>query len=97
MEMHTKAKGNPTLSSTVSKSKRQYACILYGALRPMAYFTKEVNLGLAKRPLVFNGRLANRGLTPLVKEVSDHQGQEMIVEYEIFLLQLFCKNNASFH
>ena len=38
---------------------------------PGASFTKEVNLGLAKRPLVFNGRLANRGLTSLVKEATD--------------------------
>ena len=28
----------------------------------------EVNPRLAKHPLVFNGRLANRGLTSLVKE-----------------------------
>ena len=28
-------------------------------------FTKEVNLGLAKRPLKTNGRLAYRGLTSL--------------------------------
>ena len=34
----------------------------------MASFTKEVNLRLAKRLLVFNERLANRGLTSLVKE-----------------------------
>ena len=31
-------------------------------------FTKEVNSRLAKHPLVFNGCLANRGLTSLVKE-----------------------------
>ena len=35
---------------------------------PAASFTKEVNSRLAKRPLVFNGRLANRGVTSLVKE-----------------------------
>ena len=34
----------------------------------MASFTKEVNERLAKRPLVINGRLANRRLTSLVKE-----------------------------
>ena len=33
-------------------------------------FTKEVNPRLAKRPLVSNGRLANRGLTSLVKETT---------------------------
>ena len=33
-------------------------------------FTKEVNPRLAKRPLVFNGRLANQGLTSLVKEAT---------------------------
>ena len=32
-------------------------------LASVASFTKEVNSRLAKRPLVFNGRLANRGLT----------------------------------
>ena len=35
---------------------------------PVASFTKEVNRRLAKRPLVFNGRLANRRLTSLVKD-----------------------------
>ena len=39
----------------------------------MASFTKEVNPRLAKRPLVFNGRLANRGLTSLIKEVNGNQ------------------------
>ena len=33
----------------------------------VASFTKEVNSRLAKRPLVFNARLANHGLTSLVK------------------------------
>ena len=37
----------------------------------MVSFTKEVNPWLAKRPLVFNGRLANRGLNSLVKEATD--------------------------
>ena len=32
--------------------------------------TKKVNPRLAKRPLVFNGRLADRGLTSLVKEAT---------------------------
>ena len=34
---------------------------------PVASFTKEVNSRLAKCPLVFNGRSANRWLTSLVK------------------------------
>ena len=34
----------------------------------VAFFTKEVNPRLAKRPLKTNGRLANRGLTSLVIE-----------------------------
>ena len=37
---------------------------------PVASFTKEINPRLAKRPLVFNGRLANRALTSLVKEAT---------------------------
>ena len=36
---------------------------MHATMRPVASFTKEVNSRLAKRPLVFNGRLANRGLT----------------------------------
>ena len=37
---------------------------------PVASFTKQVNLRLAKRPYKMNGRLANRGLTSLVKETT---------------------------
>ena len=36
----------------------------------MASFAKAVNQRLTKRPLVFKGRLANRGLTSLVKEAT---------------------------
>ena len=36
----------------------------------MASFTKEVKLRLAKCPMGFNGRLANRGLTSLLKEAT---------------------------
>ena len=35
-----------------------------------AFFGKEVTPRLAKRPLKTNGRLANLGLTSLVKEVT---------------------------
>ena len=40
----------------------------------VASFTKEVKPQLAKGPLFFNGRLANRGLTPLVKEATGGWG-----------------------
>ena len=36
---------------------------------PVASFTKEVNPRLVKHQLVFHGRLANRGLTSLVKSL----------------------------
>ena len=36
----------------------------------VAYFTKEVNPRLAKCPLKINGRLANLGLTSVVKEAA---------------------------
>ena len=39
-------------------------------LPPVAHFTKEVNPRLATRPLIINGRFANRGLTSLVKEAT---------------------------
>ena len=38
--------------------------------RSVVPFTEEVNSSLAKRPLVFNGRLVNRRLTSLVKEAT---------------------------
>ena len=41
-----------------------------GNKTPVAFFTKDVNWRLAKRRLVFNGRLANRQLTSLVKEAT---------------------------
>ena len=49
-----------------------HAVIFYNSLHtfPMAPFTKEVNPRLTKRPLKINGRLANRGLTSLVKEAT---------------------------
>ena len=37
---------------------------------PVASFSEEVYSRIAKRPLVFNGRLANRRLTSLVKETT---------------------------
>ena len=40
---------------------------------PCGLFIKEVNSRLAKRPLVFNGSLANRGLTSLVKQATGRQ------------------------
>ena len=41
-------------------------------LSPVASLTTAVNLRLAKRPLVFSGRLANRRLISLVKEDTGH-------------------------
>ena len=41
-----------------------------GCWWPVASFTKEVNLQLAKCPLKTNGHLANRRLTSLVKEAT---------------------------
>ena len=37
---------------------------------PVASFTKEANPWLAKCPLKTNGRLANHGLTSLIKEAT---------------------------
>ena len=41
------------------------ASVLLSCSQPVASLTKEINQRLAKRPLFFNGRLANRGLTEL--------------------------------
>ena len=40
------------------------------SIETVASFIKEVNPWLVKRPLISNGRLANRGLTSLVKEAT---------------------------
>ena len=45
-------------------------CQKTSPLAAVASFTKEVNPRLAQRPLVFNERLANHGLTSLVKEAT---------------------------
>ena len=49
---------------------REHDGSVTGCRRPVASFTKEVSSRLAKRPLVCNGRLANHGLTSLVKEAT---------------------------
>ena len=49
----------------------------------MASFTKEVNPRLAKRPLVFNGRLANHGLTSLVKEATEHHALAQYCDWRV--------------
>ena len=61
----------------------------------MASFTKELNQRLAKRPLVFNGRLANRWLTSLVKNAtlaSNRVHQSWVVLYiaHLYWLNYFC-------
>ena len=42
--------------------------VTWGVINTVASFPQEVISRLAKRPLVFNGHLANRGWTSLVKE-----------------------------
>ena len=62
--------------STKRKIKNKYTCtqqqqrICLFLYYIVASYPKEVNPRLAKRPLVFNERLANRGLTSLVKEAT---------------------------
>ena len=57
----------------------------------VASFTKEVNWRLAKRPLVFNGRLANRQLTSLVKEATG----ESLIKYPWW--ELYCPCGLGTH
>ena len=54
------------------KERNQYETINLQSLQAtIAFFHfKEVNPRLAKCPLVFNWRLANSGLTPLVEEAT---------------------------
>ena len=50
-------------------SRKSHSCLQLQTT--VASFTKEVNPRLAKRPLKINGRLANRGLTLLVREATE--------------------------
>ena len=58
--------------SLEASTKHTMLYTAWAAWLAVASFTKEVNPWLAKRPLVFYGRLANRGLTSLVKEATGH-------------------------
>ena len=49
----------------------RYSASMSEGMIPVASFTKKVNPRLAKHPLKTNGRLANRGLTSLVKESTE--------------------------
>ena len=58
-------------------------------------FYKEVNPRLAKRPLVFNGRLATRGLISLVKQATGRYWQcfrlhKVASIYDIWNKSLMC-------
>ena len=59
----------------------------------VASFTKEVNPRLTKRPLVFNGLLADRGLISLVKETIGvgvlKPGSLISLSWEILLKQKY--------
>ena len=60
-----------TSYSTLYIDKENQKCKLgWSQQTPVASFTKEVNRRLAKRPLFFNGCLANHRLTSLVKEAT---------------------------
>ena len=53
--------------SVVCKTRESHLSQQQGFGQHVASFTEEVNPRLAKRPLKTNGRLANLGLTSLVK------------------------------
>ena len=59
----------------------------------MASFTKGVNSRLAQRPLVSNGRLANRGLTSLVIEAPGNRlTTTMVLHWNLIGI---CKHGCS--
>ena len=62
-------------------------------LIPVASFTKWDNPRLAKRPLVFNGCLANRGLTSIVKRL---QVVQLAIRYRWVRLWLDTKQSSGF-
>ena len=64
------------------------------AKTPVASFTKEVNPRLAKPLLVFNGRLANRWLTSLVKEATGDISPAYRIHFRLGLWQLRIKHNS---
>ena len=63
-------RGPTETKATCSVQSANYQGQPTGLDATVASFTKEVNPRLAKRPLVFNGRLANRGLPSLVNEAT---------------------------
>ena len=63
--MKLQDKRNITSSYILSDTFVEHNCYI-----PVASFTKKVNSRLATRPLIFNGHLANRGLTSLAKEAT---------------------------
>ena len=71
---HNDPKGHlsPCVPATLAAFHCYYSCRtpIYAGSPPVISVPKEVNSRLAKRPLVSNGRLANRGLTSLVKEAT---------------------------
>ena len=58
----------------------------------VAYFTKEVHPRLAKRLLGFNGRLANRVLTSLVKEAIAHFMEQTVCDHTVH--HSSCRSNS---
>ena len=67
--LNNKGYATVTFIINVKYIDNQYnnVCLYPYVISTVASFTKEVNRRLAKRPLVFNGCLANRGWTSLVK------------------------------
>ena len=59
---------------------------VWGHMTSVASFTKEVNLRLAKRPLKTNGRLANCGLTFLVKVATGSHLGFVVMSHPIAIL-----------
>ena len=62
----------------------------------MASFTKEANPRLAKRPFIFNGRLANhanRGLTSLVKEAIERPSMDHMHYKILWCSSLFANSS----
>ena len=68
---HSRCMHNPQFYVSGKRPMKLVIVNLGDNLSPVAAFTREVNSRLAKRPLDFNGRLANRRLTSLVNEATD--------------------------
>ena len=98
---HNKAKHNKTVCIFLGIYCKPEVTV---SMTAVASFTKDVIQRLAKRPLKTSGRVANRGLTSLVKEATsvlklpsdDVRDRYMYIKCGVFFYEMSVKWNGDF-